>query len=231
MERIAPGSFGKTFVENRNSMRVLLQHGMDFQAGDNAIATIGDLGEDKVGARYGTPMIDTPYIRNEIVPRLRAGVYGASFRFQVIKEEWVEEPKPSDYNPRGMPERTLKEVRVPEFGPVTFPAYVDATAGVRSLTDLYVRSRLGIDLPEPPRSWAVGSFRSDSDPDPEQPDEPAALPEPEPEPSSTPEPESRTEAEPVAAPPTPVVVPAKPKPRRFRSDDEWLRALQEMNSR
>jgi hypothetical protein len=130
-----------------------------------------------------------------------------------------------------MPERTLKEVRVPEFGPVTFPAYVDATAGVRSLTDLYVRSRLGIDLPEPPRSWAVGSFRSDSDPDPEQPDEPAALPEPEPEPSSTPEPESRTEAEPVAAPPTPVVVPAKPKPRRFRSDDEWLRALQEMNSR
>jgi hypothetical protein len=31
-----------------------------------------------------------------------------------------------------LPERTIKELRLFEFGPVTFPAYQSATAGVRS---------------------------------------------------------------------------------------------------
>jgi len=46
-------------------------------------------------------------------------------------------PSRSTFNPDGIPERTITEAQVMEFGPVTFPAYSRATAGVRSLTDWY----------------------------------------------------------------------------------------------
>ena len=34
----------------------------------------------------------------------------------------------SAHNPKGLPERTILEARVYEFGPVNFPAYSDATS-------------------------------------------------------------------------------------------------------
>src|SRR5205823_2500044 len=74
----------------------------------------------------------------ELIPGLDAGLYGASFRFKVMREEVVDEPGPSDANPHGLKERTVKEAKVMEFGPVTFPAYTGATAGVRSLTDRFL---------------------------------------------------------------------------------------------
>lgn len=140
LESIAPGSFRKTFAENRNAMRVLFQHGRDPQVGDKPLGPIEVLEEDETGARYEVPLLDTGYVR-ELVPGLEAGLYGASFRFTVMKEEYEQRPKPSAHNPEALPERTIKEARVAEFGPVTFPAYPDATAGVRSLTDAYVFDR------------------------------------------------------------------------------------------
>jgi hypothetical protein len=88
------------------------------------------------------PLLDAGYVRNDILPGLQAGLYGASFRFRVTREEKNEEPTKTDINPDGIPERTIKEVRLFEFGPVTFPAYASATAGVRSLTDEYIVERL-----------------------------------------------------------------------------------------
>jgi hypothetical protein len=58
-------------------------------------------------------------------------------RFRVTAESWDDEPKPSDYNPRGLPERTITQARVMEFGPVTFPASPDATAQMNSATDQF----------------------------------------------------------------------------------------------
>jgi len=89
------------------------------------------------GPMAEVPLLDTSYNR-DLVPGLRAGVYGSSFRFQVMKEEFVRDAQQSDYNPDGLPERTITEARVMEFGPVTFPAYAGATAGVRSLTDEFI---------------------------------------------------------------------------------------------
>jgi HK97 family phage prohead protease len=141
IERIAPGAFRKTFSEQREQMRVLFQHGFDPVVGDKPLGPIDDIGEDDVGARYSVPLIDTSYNR-DLVPGLKAGLYGASFRFRVIREDFNREPEPSDSNPEGLPERTIREAQVSEFGPVTFPAYPTATAGMRSLTDRFLTRRL-----------------------------------------------------------------------------------------
>lgn len=138
LERIAPGAFKKTFREQ--TPKVLFQHGMDPQVGDKVLGRAEVLREESDGPYYEVPLLDTSYNR-DLIPGLEADLYGASFRFSVIREEWVEEPDVSDDNPKGIPERTIKEARVSEFGPVTFPAYPDATAGVRSLTDEFILAR------------------------------------------------------------------------------------------
>jgi hypothetical protein len=53
-------------------------------------------------------------------------------------------------NDHGLPERTLQEVRLFELGPCTFPAYADATAGVRSLTDWYRRLAAAVPVQDRP---------------------------------------------------------------------------------
>jgi HK97 family phage prohead protease len=154
MERFSPGAFRATIKAhnsrsegNGNGMQVLFQHGHDPIVGDKPLGPIDALREDKDGAYYEVSLLDSGYVRDSVLPGLRAGLYGASFRFRVLREEVEEEPKPSAANPHGLPERTVKEAEVREFGPVTFPAYAGATAGVRSLTD---RFTLGVDA-EPDR--------------------------------------------------------------------------------
>jgi HK97 family phage prohead protease len=122
LERIAPGAFKKTFAENRSNMKVLFQHGMDPQIGDKPLGPIDTLKEDRTGGYYEVPLLDTGYVPRA-VPGLEADLYGASFRFAVMREEIVDEPGVSAYNPKGIQERTIQEAKVIEFGPVTFPAY------------------------------------------------------------------------------------------------------------
>lgn len=140
LERIAPGAFKKTIGENRNGMRVLFQHGRDPHIGQKPIGQIAELREDPAGAYYEVELFDTTYVR-DLVPAIRAGAVGSSFNFTVMREEWNDQPEPSDYNPRGLRERTIKEAQVREFGPVTFPAYEGATAGIRSITDEFMVAR------------------------------------------------------------------------------------------
>jgi HK97 family phage prohead protease len=139
MERFAPGAFKKTMSDRRESLKVLFQHGHDPQVGDKPLGPIEDLREDDRGAYYEVPLLDAPYVRDNVLPGLEAGLYGASFRFRVLREEMDDKPERSAHNPDGIQERTVKEVELKEFGPVTFPAYEGATAGVRSLTDAFLR--------------------------------------------------------------------------------------------
>lgn len=162
LERIAPGSFAKTIKENRDQMVVQFDHGYDLHVSDAPLGPIDVLREEDFGPYYEVPLLDTDYNRNRILPllqgrtmdgQMRGSLLGASFRFRVIKDEWDDEPGRSDSNPDGLPERTIKEVRLFEFGPVVFPAYPEATAKVRSLTDHYLdrakEARSGRQ-PEPP---------------------------------------------------------------------------------
>lgn len=134
MERTMPGSFKKTIRENGSNVKVLFDHGMDYQIGNKVLGAIETLSEEANGPHAEVPLLDTSYNR-DLLPGLEAGLYGSSFRFRVIKDEWNDEPGVSDWNPKGLPERSIKEVRLMEFGPVTFPANPDSTAGVRALTD------------------------------------------------------------------------------------------------
>lgn len=137
LERIAPGSFKKTIRESRDQIKVLFQHGRDTVVGDKPLGPITVLREEPDGPYAEVPLLDTSYNR-DLVPGLEAGLYGASFRFQVVKEKIDQAPKRSVHNPDGLPERTITELRMAEFGPVTFPAYANATAGLRSITDRFM---------------------------------------------------------------------------------------------
>ena len=151
LETIAPGAFKKTIKEQRSSIKVQFDHGFDVFVGDAPLGPIDQLREDGTGAYYEVPLLDTDYNRDRVLPMLqgrlmngeqRGSLLGASFRFRVIADEWNEEPGTSDHNPDGLPERTIKQIRLYEFGPVVFPAYEEATAGVRSLTDHFLQRRI-----------------------------------------------------------------------------------------
>jgi len=133
-ERTVRGAFAQTIAEDRNRMRSTFNHGYDM-LGDQILGSIDDLREDTTGAAYEVGLFDG--IPELVMSGLAAGVYGSSFRFRVREESWNDEPPVSDHNPKGLPERSILNCQVSEFGPVTFPASPDATAGVRSLTDRY----------------------------------------------------------------------------------------------
>lgn len=141
MERIAPGAFSKTLKDQRSDIKVLFQHGHDPHIADKPLGTIKSLEEDEVGVRYDVEMLDTSY-NADLLPGLKAGLYGASFRFRSVREQFDKEPDESEANPDGIPERTIEELQLYEFGPVTFPAYANATAGVRSMTDEEIAYRM-----------------------------------------------------------------------------------------
>ncbi len=129
-----PGAFKRTIAERGRGIRILFDHGQDPSIGNKVLGVRRrSSARPPDGPVAAVPMFDTSYNR-DLVPGLRAGAYGASFRFRVRKggESWVSRPSKSAHNPEGLPERTLLDVDVPEFGPVTFPASPSATAGLRS---------------------------------------------------------------------------------------------------
>jgi HK97 family phage prohead protease len=130
MEQFAPGAFARTLGEL--TPKVLFQHGKDM-LGNQPLGVPREVREDTEGAFYQVDLFDG--IPPLILDGLRAGAYGASFRFSVRHEDWIQRPGSSPSNPDGIPERTVREASVPEFSAVTFPAYPNASAKVRSLAE------------------------------------------------------------------------------------------------
>ena len=147
LERIQPGAFARTFKNNRDRIRVLFQHGRDPDVGEKPIAAPRELREDDVGPYYDAELLDG--IPPLVESGLRAGQYGVSYRFQIVSEDWEPDPPKSDFNPKRLPERTIREARVFEFGPVTFPADAGADVAVRSLTDQMTTPEARANPPEP----------------------------------------------------------------------------------
>lgn len=158
LERFSPAAFTKTIRENGPSIRMLFNHGFDPAVGQQVLAPFDRLEEDEGGLAFEGGLFDTSYNR-DLLPGLKAGQYGASIRMRVMRDELVKKPKPSDYNPRGLPERTVREVQLFEGGPVTFPAYTTADVGARtrSLTDWH-RERMGLVVPDR-KAWTPAERR------------------------------------------------------------------------
>lgn len=144
LERIKPGAFNRTFTEHRSRIKVLYDHGKDPQLGNKPLGKLTDLREDEDGGYYEVDLLDAPYVNDFVIPAARAGLLGASFRFSIPAggDEWRMRPGKSEHNPTGLPERDINDSDVFELGPVTFPAYESASAGVRSGTDDFIASLL-----------------------------------------------------------------------------------------
>lgn len=132
IERIAPGAFSRSFAEDRRRIRLLFSHGLDPAIASKPLGKVLTLRDDGYGGYYEAALFDTAYVA-ELLPGLRAGQFGASFRGEVSRQRVDRRPARSDWNLERLPERTITEVRLFEFGPVLWGAYPDATATLRSL--------------------------------------------------------------------------------------------------
>ena len=127
IERIAPAAFKRTLKNSADSIQVLFNHGMDPQIGDKPLGRATVMKEDKIGFYAEVPLSRTSYNEDILALLEDEALRGQSFRFGVIKDQWEEPTRKGQ-----LPVRTLLEVRLHEFGPVTFPAYLATSAGVRS---------------------------------------------------------------------------------------------------
>jgi phage head maturation protease len=138
MERTGEGAFRKTLAEKRPP--IIFNHGWDPQLGLKPIAPTDDIGTDQRGGYYRGALLDG--VPPLVVSGLRAGLYGSSFRFSMTKPPEVSaRPRSSDYNPKGLPEITLREAAIKEVGPGMFPVYAGTSATVRSETDDFLLNR------------------------------------------------------------------------------------------
>ena len=155
-EKIAPGAMKKSFREN--PPRVQFDHGHHPLIGSIPIGSIESIREevDPVRAPEGGAHVIARLHDNWLIQPVRdaiasGSVDGMSFRFSVVREEWHdhtgkritdEEALRGELRRTWMEDvpddelllRTLKELRVPEVGPVVWPAYADTSVGVRSVT-------------------------------------------------------------------------------------------------
>ena len=125
VEVVAPGAFRSTLKQA--DVRALFNHSPDALLGRSSSGTLR-MTEDDQGLRYE---IDLPYtsLGRDVAELLRRGdISGSSFGFRTIADEWGETEE-------GYPLRTLNEVALRDVGPVTFPAYTDTEASLRSLAE------------------------------------------------------------------------------------------------
>lgn len=123
VEYVRPGAFRKTLQEA--DVRALFNHDPNFLLGRRNAGTLR-LEEDEVGLRYEVDLPDTTTGRDVAALLRRGDLYGSSFGFRTIKDDW-------NLTEDGFPVRHLVDVALLDVGPVTNPAYTDATAAVRSL--------------------------------------------------------------------------------------------------
>ena len=119
-ERIAPGAFGAALT---GDVRALWNHDPAFVLGRTTNGTLR-LAEDERGLRVEIDPPEGPLYAGFLENVRRGDVSQMSFGFSVIEDE-------KSYGEKGERLRLLKEVRLYEVSPVTFPAYPQTEVSVR----------------------------------------------------------------------------------------------------
>lgn len=125
VERALPGLADKTMKEQ--DVRALVNHDSDQLIGRLSAGTLR-MGSDANGVWYEVDIPDTTVGRDLAVQLERGDINGSSFGFRAIDDDWEETES-------GFAMRSLKEIMLRDVGPVTFPAYPDASSALRSLAE------------------------------------------------------------------------------------------------
>ena len=120
-EKIAPGAFKKTI--NEADIRALWNHNPDYVLGRTKSKTL-KLAEDERGLAIEIIPPDTTWAKDLMISMERGDVNQMSFGFQTVKDQWEKLENGSI--------RTLLEVKLLDVSPVTFPAYPQTEALIRS---------------------------------------------------------------------------------------------------
>ena len=123
-----PGSFTKTLKEHRDQVQVLFNHGLDPRYGQLPIGVVRSLEENKRGLWAEVELHDGPDNENIRAALASGALRAMSIQFETMKEDYNEDRS----------ERYINEVKLWEFGPVTFPANQAATASLHSLAQMAV---------------------------------------------------------------------------------------------
>lgn len=179
-ERIARGAFRKTLRERTPVCQ--FDHGHDTRFGSLPIGAFTTVKEDKHGLLVKARMFEHAEPIREAIAE--GAVSGMSFRMKVVRDSWADNKGNElkdrgeildllyggpDAKKRGPLQRTIKEVKLLEAGPVVFPAYTQTTVGVRSMNDDERRQRLadlvreGAGDEEAPEDAPNNTWRGDPD--------------------------------------------------------------------
>jgi len=121
-EKIAPGAFAKSLG---GDVRALFNHDSNLILGRSKSGTL-KLAEDSRGLRVEFTPPNTATARHVIEAIRRGDVDQMSFGFNTLADTWSEDRD-------GKIVRTLNEVRLFDVSVVTFPAYPQTDAAVRSM--------------------------------------------------------------------------------------------------
>jgi uncharacterized protein len=132
VEIIAPGTFKRTLVQNPDVL-ALRDHTQSILLGRTKSGTL-TLTESPEGLRFTCKLPNTSQAADLAESLARGDIDSCSFGFVTVKDDW-------SVDADGTVVRTLQDVDLFEISVVSFPAYPDSTAALRSCP-VALRSRL-----------------------------------------------------------------------------------------
>jgi uncharacterized protein len=130
VERARPGVVAKTLQEQ--DIVSLFNHDPNNLLGRKGAYTARFIDEPSIGVRYEVDLPDTQLGRDVAVLAARGDIPGSSHGFMVVGRQGASFVGRSE---SGLPIRELREIKLRDMGPVTFPAYEGTDVVLRSLAE------------------------------------------------------------------------------------------------